>query len=203
MADECFGIFDSCSYWPTSSGGAFSHVDFDNDAITRALQASLSSEYSSFSSFSQTIPSSSSEPDLDTCSKRVRVPDPAPKMVSSTSGKVSKKRKSQRASKKSLTTYITADPASFRQMVQQATGGVWFSKPAEPAASSARGVQLLPTLDTSQLLQLDTDTISFTTAAAAPAAANTTTYAFGNKSGSVFELETSCFPTLESWNGAM
>ncbi|KAK9920011.1 hypothetical protein M0R45_028578 [Rubus argutus] len=77
------------------------------------------------------------------------------------SGKVAKRK--SRASKRTQTTFITADPANFRQMVQQVTG-VRFSngqvscmptivKP-EPQRPGGRlpGGGCLPTLDTSALL---------------------------------------------------
>ncbi|KAL3715651.1 hypothetical protein ACJRO7_007392 [Eucalyptus globulus] len=101
-----------------------------------------------------------------TASKRQRASVPG------ASGKVSKRK--SRASKKSQTTYITADPANFRQMVQQVTGarfvGAGLQVPApilkpEPqrlgggrlvassaAAAAAAASGCLPTLDTSAFL---------------------------------------------------
>lgn len=101
-----------------------------------------------------------------TASKRQRASVPG------ASGKVSKRK--SRASKKSQTTYITADPANFRQMVQQVTGarfvGAGLQLPApilkpEPqrlsggrlvassaAAAAAAASGCLPTLDTSAFL---------------------------------------------------
>ncbi|THU46402.1 hypothetical protein C4D60_Mb09t04570 [Musa balbisiana] len=65
-------------------------------------------------------------------------------------GRVSKKRKS-RASKRSPTTYIAADPANFRELVQRITG----TPTVEPAgeqqhrAAAGQGSRLLPSRDTS------------------------------------------------------
>ncbi|KAF8007102.1 hypothetical protein BT93_K1184 [Corymbia citriodora subsp. variegata] len=101
-----------------------------------------------------------------TASKRQRVSVPG------ASGKVSKRK--SRASKKSQTTYITADPANFRQMVQEVTGARFFGagpqvqapilKPepqrlgggrlvaSSAAAAAAAASGCLPTLDTSAFL---------------------------------------------------
>ncbi|KAM1160171.1 hypothetical protein ACFX19_033818 [Malus domestica] len=82
--------------------------------------------------------------------------------VANGSGKVSK-RKSP-ASKRSQTTFITADPSNFRQMVQQVTGvrfgngqvtmpSVLKPEPQRPGSRLAGGVGLcMPTLDTSAYL---------------------------------------------------
>lgn len=93
-----------------------------------------------------------------TASKRQRVSVPG------ASGKVSKRK--SRASKRSQTTYITADPANFREMVQQVTGarflgaGLQASAPIlKPEPQRPGGGRLvaavsgcLPTLDTSAFL---------------------------------------------------
>ncbi|KAL5546831.1 hypothetical protein UlMin_006518 [Ulmus minor] len=151
----------------------------ETETITRALQKSLSNtnyqpeilpattEAAAISQFSDVLKSetvqtptvsslSGSDPE-SSAPRRPRNPIP----VAST-GVKSSKRKS-RASKKSQTTFITADPANFRQMVQQVTGVRFGSaqfptapilKP-EPQRACSRfpaGAGCLPTLDTSALL---------------------------------------------------
>lgn len=96
--------------------------------------------------------SGGSEP--ETAPKRQRNPIPP------AGGKVSKRK--SRASKKSQTTFITADPANFRQMVQQVTGVRFGNAQAplvpilkpEPQRPCSRfpGPGCLPTLDTSAFL---------------------------------------------------
>ncbi|KAI9093635.1 hypothetical protein K1719_027084 [Acacia pycnantha] len=145
----------------------------ETETLTRALQRSLSGAnpdtltsdpISSFMNL--TKPDTSPTPtvsglsgsDQEAAPKRQRssIP-PAP------GGKVSKRK--SRASKRSQTTYITADPANFRQMVQQVTGiklgssqmpMVPILKP-EPQRLGSRipvssGAGCLPTLDTSAFL---------------------------------------------------
>ncbi|KAK7336388.1 hypothetical protein VNO77_16928 [Canavalia gladiata] len=105
-----------------------------------------------------TVSSLSGGSDQESAPRR-RVPVPL-------SGKISKRK--SRASKRSQTTFITADPANFRQMVQQVTGvrfggaGVPMApavvKPEPQRAVSVGGGRLgagagcLPTLDTSAFL---------------------------------------------------
>uniref|UniRef100_A0A2P2ME55 Uncharacterized protein LOC105136902 n=1 Tax=Rhizophora mucronata TaxID=61149 RepID=A0A2P2ME55_RHIMU len=98
-------------------------------------------------------------------------PETAPKRqrnaMPGATGKVSKRK--SRASKKSQTTFITADPANFRQMVQQVTG-IRFASSQMPLApvlkpepqrlggrfqgcgGAGGGAGCLPTLDTSTFL---------------------------------------------------
>lgn len=78
------------------------------------------------------------------------------------SGKVSKRK--SRATKRSQTTFITADPANFRQMVQQVTGVRFGSaqfaasapvlkpEPQRPCSRFPVAGGCLPTLDTSAFL---------------------------------------------------
>jgi hypothetical protein len=81
--------------------------------------------------------------------------------VPGATGKVSKRK--SRASKRSQTTFITADPANFRQMVQQVTGvrfgnsqvsmvPVLKPEPQRPGGRLLVGSGYLPTLDTSAFL---------------------------------------------------
>ncbi|KAE8664106.1 Peroxisomal membrane 22 kDa family protein isoform 1 [Hibiscus syriacus] len=121
----------------------------DSQALTIALQKSISD------SFVNTV----AWPTPETSPKRQRTAANPPPPT----GKVSKRKR--RASKRSQTTFITADPANFRQMVQQVTG-VRFGdgqmpvnpvlKP-EPQRLNNRlpnvvGPGFLPTLDTSAVL---------------------------------------------------
>lgn len=185
MADDCGLIsLDPWCFRPDSS--LFSLAESftrDNDALTRALQFSLSGS------------TTSSSPDTRPVSTR---PDPIARnpLPCSPSAKISKRK--SRASKKSPTTYITADPANFRQMVQQVTG-VRFGEPGqmpvdslirpEPVRSGSgfgQGlVSCLPTLDTSAGL-LDRARM------VGPVG-----------EGAGFEGFGASFPTLESWGGAV
>ncbi|XP_057972425.1 calmodulin-binding protein 25-like [Malania oleifera] len=141
----------------------------DTETLTKALQKSLSGvpeplpmASNNLSSFFDLKPetqtptvSGVSGSDPETAPKR-RVPGGA--IACATSGKIAKRK--SRATKRTHTTFITADPANFRQMVQQVTG-VRFSngqlpvppvlKP-EPQRLGNRLQGYLPTLDTSAFL---------------------------------------------------
>ncbi|CAN6348856.1 unnamed protein product [Urochloa humidicola] len=116
--------------------------------------------------------------------------------------------KNKRPSRKLPTTYITADPASFRRMVHQVTGADDLPAPppaatlCRPASSRAApgGAMLLPTLDTSAFLP-------GVLPAAAPAlveqhqqveAGGVRPAAAGACSNSNYNG--SSFPTLDSWD---
>ncbi|CAK7339897.1 unnamed protein product [Dovyalis caffra] len=98
---------------------------------------------------------SGSDPETAGVTKRQRNAAPG------ATGKVSKRK--SRASKRSQTTFITADPANFRQMVQQVTGvrfgnsqvsmvPVLKPEPQRPGGRFQGGSGYLPTLDTSAFL---------------------------------------------------
>lgn len=120
----------------------------DTQALTIALQKSISD------SFTDSIASPVSE----AVPKHYRTAGPPP------TGKVCKRK--PRASKKSRTTFITADPANFRRMVQQVTGNgsgdgkmttvspILKPEPQRPGNQLPNGTVpgYLPTLDTSALL---------------------------------------------------
>lgn len=138
------------------------------------------------------------------------------------------KRRSRVSTKKSQTTFITADAANFRQMVQQVTGAKFngsshgiFSpivKP-EPHRLASRlspcGIldrsSALPTLDTSSFLSnhhqenlvTDMGAVSASIGSfhqSSAAAATKTTAGVGGGGGSAVELDSyPSFPTLESW----
>ncbi|KAM5560992.1 calmodulin-binding protein 25-like [Rosa sericea] len=145
----------------------------DTKALTMALQKSLADNRSSESADSEFLPFfdtfqqettatptvsgvSGSDPESAAASKRQRNAVPV------SAGKVAKRK--SRASKRTQTTFITADPANFRQMVQQVTGvrfnGQQFSsvptivkpEPQRPGGNRLPGGGCLPTLDTSALL---------------------------------------------------
>ncbi|KAL6146476.1 hypothetical protein ACLB2K_057155 [Fragaria x ananassa] len=147
----------------------------DSKALTMALQKSLSENKSSDSADSEFLPFfdtfqaatptvsgvSGSDPETSVAAaptKRQRNAVPV------SGGKVAKRK--SRASKRTQTTFITADPANFRQMVQQVTGarfsGQQFSasslgstivkpEPQRPGSGGVAGARL-PTLDTSAFL---------------------------------------------------
>ncbi|KAG9454976.1 hypothetical protein H6P81_007880 [Aristolochia fimbriata] len=187
----------------------------DTDALTKALQKSLSSHRpdpivsTSSSPFFNAVksepgppPSTSSDPESSS-SKPLRGLN-----IPVASGKISKRK--SRASKRSPTTFITADPANFRQMVQQVTGvrlgngqvpvSAAVVKP-EPQRAVNRLQGCLPTLDTSAFLldhhqqQVMMGTTTTTTSTAIPQVS------FGsvNDAAHGFEFDTfQSFPTLES-----
>ncbi|CAL1372294.1 unnamed protein product [Linum trigynum] len=166
-SSENLSLFDSWNFRPTFPDPWISEAYArDTDALTRALQQSLSSslpppppplDYSAAAAggedslINSLLPTNfagtTSNPDTPTpisCSSDPdSAPAPAPKPRRNTNstttssaapgatGKVTK-RKSRAASKKSQTTFITADPANFRQMVQQVTGGVRFTDAMVP-----------------------------------------------------------------------
>ncbi|KAJ9180937.1 hypothetical protein P3X46_009121 [Hevea brasiliensis] len=153
----------------------------DTDALTKALQKTFSNDINSTSSFS--ISETLSPDFLVNLVSGSQTPPPATPTASNFSGsdpetaapkrqrngigilgapfKVSKRK--SRATKRSQTTFITADPASFRQMVQQVTG-VRFGNAQMPAIPVLKpepqrpGNRLngaggcLPTLDTSAFM---------------------------------------------------
>lgn len=153
------------------------YISRDADTLTKALQKSLSGAVMPEENFNNnnashffskpdtaaaTTPtvSSLSGSDQESAPKRRAAPPP--------SGKISKRK--SRSSKRSQTTFITADPANFRQMVQQVTGvrfagaGGSIAPPPvlkpEPqravgltaARFSSAAAGCLPTLDTSAFL---------------------------------------------------
>lgn len=142
-----------------------------NEVITKALQKSLSGANSDALATDVFSPSlnlvkSDASPTTPTVSGLSGGSDPemAPKRQRNTiapaGGKVSKRK--SRASKRSQTTFIMADPANFRQMVQQVTGVRFGNSPMpvvpilkpEPQRPGSRlqGAGCLPTLDTSAFL---------------------------------------------------
>lgn len=186
----------------------------DTETLTKALQKSISNHpdavaCDTFAPFLNDLlkpepaqtPSGSgvSGSDHETAPKR------RPAVPGATGAKITKRK--SRASKRSQTTFITADPANFRQMVQQVTG-VRFGhsqlpvnpilKP-EPKRPVNRLISCLPTLDTSEFL-LDHHQQHVVGPATATQGAMTfqPVGADGGSTGLDFETFPS-FPTLESW----
>lgn len=167
-----------------------------------------------------TISGSGSGSDLDTASKRSgRRGAPGP-----VAGKAGKRK--SRASKKSPTTFITADAENFRQMVQQVTGGVRFSEARVPSmlapilkpeaqrlGAGGRIHGCLPTLDTSAfLLEHHQQVVADGGGSAEPQTDPAAATAFSLPSGGEIGFDGgadgtggldfgsfSCFPTLDSW----
>ncbi|XP_074320612.1 calmodulin-binding protein 25-like [Silene latifolia] len=213
---ENIGSSETWAFRPSFETSWFSD-DFDRDTelFTKALTQSIThgSSHKDVSTFSETpssLPvhsvstSGGSEPETPSVSKR---PPRNPLSVKSA------KRKS-RASKRSPTTFITADPANFRAMVQQVTGVRFNSgsgpilKPEPHRAGLGSGVvnrlqgggggYLLPTLDTSAFLLGHHQQI------VGPSSGGGVAQGFGGPNpgevgGSGFDFDGfSCFPTLES-----
>lgn len=196
MANRCAGLDPTWAHLPapapTHAAGSHYYSSpacrlltpaaaFENEALTSALRASMAAapaHAAAASSFScPATPSSSTSSASELLSSGYdheapaaprparAVPGPGPK-----GGRVTKRR--ARPSRRAQTTYIHADPANFRRMVQEITGlpvpGP-SSSPFPAAGSEADAtlrwmpVPVLPTLDTSAFL-LDR-------AAAVPAAA--------------------------------
>ena len=128
-----------------------------------------------------------------------------PEILSPSSKKITKRK--SRATKRSATTYITADVSNFREMVQQVTG-VQFTarrdlswKPAPKISGEAPAATIenyLPTLDTSSFLLESA-------AASSPSQGSSFGSPAVDGAAAAYELDippTSsfhCFPTLESW----
>ncbi|KAL3533392.1 hypothetical protein ACH5RR_006913 [Cinchona calisaya] len=197
----------------------------DTDTLTKALQKSLSSPSDNISSeminpfyqpettqlHTPTV-SGSSENESAVSKRRNAVP-----AVGVNGGKIAKRK--SRASKRNTTTFITADPANFRQMVQQVTGvrfggngqlpvtPVLKPEPQRPANRLQTGC--LPTLDTSAFLldptnqhhQLGTTSgllVQPQVAVSITAPPPPVVVTDGGSTG--FDFESFCnFPTLESW----
>ncbi|XP_022747815.1 calmodulin-binding protein 25-like [Durio zibethinus] len=190
----------------------------DTETLTRALQKSISNSFSNTESLSPLLslinsntsptPSASnvSGSDLETAPKRQRTANPPP------TGKVSKRK--SRASKRSQTTFITADPANFRQMVQQVTGvrfgngqmslsPILKPEPQRPGSGLPNGVVpgCLPTLDTSAFLLDHQQPSSGAVVGSRLLPFQSSVIAEGVVStGGTLDCDTfPSFPTLESW----
>ncbi|OIW15192.1 hypothetical protein TanjilG_00322 [Lupinus angustifolius] len=135
-------------------------------------------------------------------------------------GKVTKRK--SRASKRSHTVFITAEPANFRQMVQQVTGVRFRSsemvtmvpvlkpEPQRVTGGVVVGGHCLPTLDTSAFLldHQQQQVVGPNSAGTGPGFCGVGPLSFGSPIGMVdgsfgtsdLDFDTfSNFPTLESW----
>ncbi|KAM0896609.1 hypothetical protein ACQ4PT_023078 [Festuca glaucescens] len=152
--------------WPCPAWFSPAAAAFENDALASALahasaSASASASPSSPTPSSSTTTSSASELssvhyDVPPAHAHPVACRPVPAARHCT-GRVSKRK--PRASRRPPTTYISADPADFRRMVQEITGfGVPSAERASTAAAPRRPDPLafvLPTLDTSACFMLD------------------------------------------------
>ncbi|KAG6490138.1 calmodulin-binding protein 25-like [Zingiber officinale] len=120
-------MLENCSAldpWQYRSDSAWISQAFasENQAVTRALQISLSDNSSSDAASPSSAATSSASPFLLHHRQHSHTPDAYPLRLlgPSPSGRISKRR--SRAPNRSPTTYINADPTNFREMVQRVTG---------------------------------------------------------------------------------
>lgn len=232
-SDNLDAFVDQWLLCPPFSSAADEPWFSDADAvIAQALTISVSSADNSLSDILTPVPSSNADTprgaqsisvsgsgswfgsDHETDSKMKRsVPGPA-------SGRIGKRQ--PRASKKSPTTFITADAANFRQMVQDVTGvklptttkfgrlsAVVKPEPQRFGAAAHGGGLIhgcLPTLDTSAFLIDRHNRQQALVAHSGSAASQPPVGEIGGAAGGVGSGRTgfdfdgfSCFPTLESW----
>ncbi|RWW09199.1 hypothetical protein GW17_00027323 [Ensete ventricosum] len=200
MADNC-SVLDPWMYRFESAwiSEAFAR---DNDALTRALQISISDTSSSgagAASYSPDTPSAATSPNPLLLRRRHQLAPRNP-LCAGAAGRVSKRK--SRATKRSPTTYINADPSHFREMVQRITGvrldgdtaePLVKPEPVRPAVGARAALQhlCLPTLDTSAfLLDQRTADVGDVGSLGPPPDAP------------AFDLDallSPAFPTLESW----
>ncbi|WOL14698.1 calmodulin-binding protein 25-like [Canna indica] len=160
MAENC-SVLDPWTHQYPYAGITDPAFARHNDALARALRISLFSD-SSYAAMPAAVAAVPSPESLSGASSSFLFPpsgDASSRRRVQPAGRVAKKRKS-RASKRSPTTYITADPANFRELVQRVTGtrsddaeGISTDPTALPPsiAAAAQGSRLLPTLNTSAL----------------------------------------------------
>ncbi|KAG2588030.1 calmodulin-binding protein 25-like [Panicum virgatum] len=242
MANRFAGLDPTWAHLPTPAPthAAASHccsfpaAAFENKALTSALRASMApahayayaaaaaaSPFSSPATPSSSTTSSASEllssgHDAPAPSSGPAGRPPARALKGPKAGRVSKRK--PRPLRRPQTTYITADPANFRRMVQEVTG-LPARVPAGPpssvapertAAAAAPSWTLapsfvLPTLDTSAFL-LDraapAPEVKSSSRGYAPAATAPTAAAAGNDDPLALLVQMEAmidFPTLESW----
>ncbi|CAN1306860.1 Calmodulin-binding protein 25 [Linum perenne] len=232
--------FDDWTFRPAfpDSWISDSHAQ-ESDAFTKALQQSLSSFDSSspnhsrsetvaISPFNFDFAAPIRNPDAPTPIASSSDPDPTPKPRGKTAAtaavlKVTKRKKPRAASKKSQTTFISADPANFRQMVQQVTGGganamvpVMKPEPQRFAGGGRTSGACLPTLDTSAFFLDHIDpsgtphqhhqqeemqqNVTVSVASDGGDAADPLSFPHAPMGGGGIDFDSfSSFPTLESW----
>uniref|UniRef100_A0A8R7TTZ1 VQ domain-containing protein n=1 Tax=Triticum urartu TaxID=4572 RepID=A0A8R7TTZ1_TRIUA len=230
MANSCASLDTTWSHlpapapapWPYAAWFSPAAAAFENDALATALARASASPSSPTPSSSTTTTSSASElsctpydaPALPAVSCR---PASAAAAARHCTGRVSKRK--PRVSRRPQTTYITADPANFRRMVQEITG---YALPGAERASAVPAPPrpdplafVLPTLDTSACFLLDQGQAPSLpqqrwedkTSGGAAAATAMPAMADDSSLRLMQELEAmmsappavSSFPTLESW----
>ncbi|PUZ57192.1 hypothetical protein GQ55_5G409100 [Panicum hallii var. hallii] len=226
MANRFAGLDPTWAHLPTPAPthAAASHycsfpaAAFENEALTSALRASMApahaytaaaSPFSSPATPSSSTTSSASEllsggHDAPAPSSGRAGPPPARALKGPKAGRVSKRK--PRTSRRPQTTYITADPANFRRMVQEITG-LPASAPAAPEAAAAAAPSwtpapsfVLPTLDTSAFLLLDRAAPALEDRSSSRGYVPAATAAGNDDSSALLEMEAMIdFPTLESW----
>ncbi|KAJ0246794.1 hypothetical protein HA466_0172850 [Hirschfeldia incana] len=197
----------------------FSH---DSDALAKALHKSISDPLSPSAFFDsaaisdlsppQTISNVSFGSDQEIAAGCGGGGGAKRKRGLGVSGGKPAKRRSRVSTKKSQTTFITADAANFRQMVQQVTGAKFVGssphgnfapvvKPEPHRLPPSGGVydrssSAVPTLDTSSFLSNHHQENMVTELGSVSAPVGSA----GVVGGSAVELDSySSFPTLESW----
>ncbi|CAL4976820.1 unnamed protein product [Urochloa decumbens] len=223
---------------PTHSAAAghccfFPAAAFENEALTSALRASMAPAHGSAPAAARSF-SSPATPSSSTTSSAsellssghdapapasrpaVAAARPPARALKGPKGGVTKRK--PRPSRRAQTTYIAADPANFRRMVQEITGlpvpgpaaastPSWTPVPVPVPVPAPAPAFVLPTLDTSAFL-LDGATAAPATvpeakcsSGSAPAAAAVAA-AGDHDSSALLEMEAMIdfpFPTLESW----
>ncbi|KAJ4980043.1 hypothetical protein NE237_010823 [Protea cynaroides] len=219
-SDNLASLVEHWAYRPSFTDSWISEAFIrDTETLTKALQKSLSNgsetlttDSNNNSSLVQLVKSepaptptstmSGSDPETATKQNRRNT-------IGAATGKISKRK--SRASKRSPTTFITADPANFRQMVQQVTG-IGFCNPRlpvdgttapvlkpEPQRPGNRLQSCLPTLDTSAFL-LDRHHQQQQIVGPTQAATGHVSFAPVVDAGAGLEFDSfQSFPTLESW----
>jgi hypothetical protein len=239
MANRCAGL-DPISWAQLPASGhchsgpsswLFPATAFETEALTCALRASMSpatTNASASSSYPTTPSSSSTSGGYDAPAPALRPTPPQARCLlgEPRAGRVTKRK--PRPSRRLPPTYIMADPANFRRMVQEVTGfPVVASSGVRLHAAAARSWSptpppaacVLPTLDTSAFLfdravvaapARGHDDGKSSSGGASPAVTATAVEKEDDGDSSVFlELEAmACtppafladdFPTLESW----
>lgn len=206
-SDNLMTMEQPWSFRPTFADAWISDIfSKETDTLTKALQNSFATTSSDGGdAFSAEIADSlfSAKPEvappLQTPTASGGSEVSKPRRGVAPSGRVTKRK--SRASKRATTTFITADPANFRQMVQQVTGARFggvngqlsmapLLKP-EPHRLMNRDIGL-PTLDTSAFF--------LNGSGASSLMGQTAAVGDGGAGGSGLDFDTFCsFPTLESW----
>ncbi|CAM8975901.1 unnamed protein product [Rhodiola kirilowii] len=144
-----------------------------------------------------------SSSDLQQTTTHPPTPDPKRRIAAAGKSRITKRK--SRATKKNQTTFITADPANFRQMVQQVTGIRLdtASSPLSHPETTLRPIAgrllynancQLPTLDTSNSFLLEHNQQQISQSSSGALVDGETGYG-----ASYHGFGIASFPTLESW----